>query len=300
MKSKLFLSLCSAVAMFLFAVMPAFAHGHHSRRVVEDKNAILVVAFGTSVPEARVALKNLESAVRKAYPDTEVRVAYTSNIIRRKIAKEQNLVIDTPLLALAKLQDEGFNHVVVQPTHFIPGEEYSDLKTVVDAMASIPGKYGFTEIALSEPMLVHQQDYVDAAMILKRAFGKYVGKGRAVVLMGHGTPHFANAAYAQLQLALDKVAPGFVVGTVEGFPSLEEVQARLVHMGARRLTLVPFMEVAGDHAQNDMAGPEEDSWKSILTADGYKVDAILKGMGENDEIAAKLVKKLQAVTGEVF
>lgn len=298
MKSKLFVCICFAVVMSVFAVMPALAHGHHA--VAEDKNAILVVAFGTSVPEARVALENLENAVRKAYPDTEVRVAYTSNIIRRKIAKEQNLVIDTPLIALARLQDEGYSKVVVQPTHFIPGEEYNDLKAVVDAVASIPGKYGFTEIVLSEPMLVHQQDYVDAAMILKRAFGKYVGKGRAVVLMGHGTPHFANAAYAQLQLALDKVAPGFIVGTVEGFPSLEEVQARLVHMGARKVTLVPFMVVAGDHAQNDMAGPEEDSWKSILTAEGYKVDAIVKGMGENDEIAAKVVKKLQAVTGDVF
>lgn len=297
MKSKTFLCLCCAVVMSVFCVMPAFAHGHVAG---EGKNAILVVAFGTSVPEARVALENLENAVREANPDTEVRVAYTSNIIRRKIAAEQNLVIDTPLMALAKLQDEGFTKVVVQPTHFIPGEEYNDLKAVVDSVASIPGKYGFTEIALSEPMLMHEEDYRDAAMILKRAFGKYAGKGKAVVLMGHGTPHFANAAYAQLQLALDKYAPGFVVGTVEGFPSLEEVQARLAHMGAKKVTLVPFMEVAGDHARNDMAGPEEDSWKSTLTADGYKVDAIIKGMGENDEIAAKLVKKLRETTREVF
>lgn len=297
MKSRKLLSLCCAAVMSVFCVMPAFAHGD---TVSEGKNAILVVAFGTSVPEARVALENIESHVRKAFPDTEVRVAYTSNIIRRKIAKEQNLVIDTPLMALAKLQDEGYTNVVVQPTHFIPGEEYNDLKVVVDSVASIPGKYGFAELVLSEPVLMHAEDYMDAAMILKRAFGKYAGTGKAVVLMGHGTPHFANAAYAQLQLALDKVSPGFVVGTVEGFPSLEEVQARLIHMGVKKVTLVPFMEVAGDHARNDMAGPEENSWKSILTADGYKVDAIIKGMGENDEIAAKLVKKLRETTLEVF
>ena len=265
-----------------------------------DKSGILITSFGTSMPEARKAIDNLVEAAKKAYPDVEVRLAYTSNIIRRKIAREQGIEIPTPAMALAQMNDEGFTHLYVMPTHIIPGEEYDDIKGVTDAFASIKGKYSFKELRLGKPFLASVPDAERVAKLLARAFAKQTArKGTVVVLMGHGTPHhIANAMYCQLQLALDSVADGkFLVGTVEAAPTLDDVLAKLKkkRSSVSGIVLAPLMVVAGDHANNDMADPEDpESWLSLLKKAGFKnVAAHLKGLGENPEFVALFVDNLR-------
>lgn len=264
-----------------------------------DKKGILVVAFGTSMPDAKKAIDNLVDSTKKAFPDTEVRLAYTSNIIRRKIAKEQNVNIPTPTSALAQMNDEGFTHVYVMPMHIIPGEEYDDIAGLVNGVASVKGKYEFKELKLGRPYLSSAADCDLMADILMKRFAKDLAKkGTVIVLMGHGTPHHAaNAMYSQLQLSLDKKAPGrFALGTVEAAPMIEDVIARLKHdKGVKTLVISPLMIVAGDHANNDLADKDDpESWYSQLKAAGYKdIKTFLVGLGEDADMARVYVSKIK-------
>ena len=248
----------------------------------EDKRGILIASFGTSMPEAKKAIDNLVDSAKAAFPDTEVRVAYTSNIIRKKIAREQNVVIPTPAEALAQMNDEGFTHVCVMPMHIIPGEEYDDIASLVN---------GFAQIATVKDCDVMAQ------ILVKRFDKELAQKGTAIVLMGHGTPeHIANALYAQLQLSLDAAAPGrFFVGTVEAAPTIDNVIAGLKREKPKALVLSPFMIVAGDHANNDLAGADDDeSWINVLKAAGFKnISTKLVGLGEDPNMAELFVAKIK-------
>ena len=286
----------SLLAAVLLAPMGAFAAPGGERA---DKAGILVVSFGTSMPEARRAIDNLVNAAKGAFPDTEVRLAFTSNIIRRKIAREQNEVVPTPVEALARMNDEGFTHVYVMPTHIIPGEEYDEIVNVVDAFKSLKGKYGFKKLALGKPYLFGVEDCDRMAQVLKARFAKQLQqKDTAIVLMGHGTPeHIANAMYSQLQLSLDKAAYGrFYLGTVEAAPMIEDVIARLRRNRAmKKLVISPLMIVAGDHANNDLAGADDgESWLNLLKKAGYKnITPYLVGLGEDPNIAGGFVGRIR-------
>ena len=264
------------------------------------KHGILLVAFGSSVPEGEAAITTMESAVKKAYPNVEVRVAYTSRIIMRKLAREQNRVVDEPAIALAKMAYEGFTDVAVLSTHIIPGAEYQDLEAVVDgfkAMHERGTKAGFSYISLSQPLLANGQDFERLAQVLGDAYAKEAKEG-AVVLVGHGTHHFADSAYSALQIALWRESPNFFVGTVEGSPSYDDVLGWLKHTRNKRVTLAPAMLVAGDHAQNDIAGDEEGSWKEMLSAEGYKCSARLQGLGQIEGVQRLFIDKLREAWGE--
>ena len=172
-----------------------------------EKQAILITAFGTSMPSARKAIDNLVASAKKAFPGADVRLAFSSNIIRRKLAREgKKNVPPTPVQALAALNDEGFKNVCVMPTHIIPGAEYDEIKNVVDAWNEIKGKYGFKDLRMGKTFLSSVEGCDEMADILIKRFAK-VPADTAVVLMGHGTPHhIANAMYSQLQVALNKKA----------------------------------------------------------------------------------------------
>ena len=262
------------------------------------KSAILVVSFGTSVPEARKSIDNLVNAARENFQDSEVRLSFTSNIIRRKIAAESGDIIDTPLTALAKLNDERFTDVYVMPTHMIPGQEYDELKNVVDAFRILHGKYGFKNLKLGVPFLNSPHDCAGIADLLMIRFKSQLeDKDTAIILMGHGTPeHFANALYSQLQLALDQRAYGrFFVGTVEAAPLINDVIARLKrHQEIKKLVLSPLMIVAGDHAHNDLASVEDpDSWLNVLKKNGYEnISTYLVGLGEDENIKREFVRQI--------
>lgn len=279
-------------------VIPAAAFGAHSGTVA-DKTGILVVSFGTSMPEARKAIDNLVNSAKNAFPGTIVRLAFTSNIIRRKIARENNELVPTPVQALAKMNDDGFTHVYVMPTHIIPGEEYDEIKNVVEAFASLKGKYGFKKIAIGTPYLNSTADCANMAQILMARFADQLkDKNTGIVLMGHGTPENpANALYSLLQIELDKAAYGrFFVGTVEATPQIEDVIAKLKReKNIKKLVISPFMIVAGDHANNDLAGADDDeSWLNLLKKAGYKdTTPYLVGMGEDSAIAKGFVERIR-------
>jgi sirohydrochlorin cobaltochelatase len=255
----------------------AQAGSHHPQSAVQK--GILLVAFGTSVPEARVAFDNIESKVKEAFPAAPVRWAYTSHIIRKKLAKEGRQ-LDSVAMALARMMDEGFTHVAVQSLHTIRGKEFEELVHTARAFETMPG--GFTRVMVGEPLLSSQADMEKVAAAIIANIPAGCKKEDAVVLMGHGTHHPANAFYAALMYHLQRRDPRVFIGTVEGAPGIEEIAEMLTTKGAQKAYLMPFMSVAGDHARNDMAGDGPDSWKSILARAGVKSEIILKGTAEYD------------------
>ncbi len=252
----------------------AGGHGHQK----EKKVGILLVAFGSSEESAQVSFENIDQKVKAAYPDIPVRWAYTSHIIRKKLAK-QGKHLDSPEVALAKMQDERFTHIAVQSLHTIGGEEFHDLRGTVSAFKVMGG---FQRIILGYPLLATQEDMARAVDAILENVPKERKKNEAVVLMGHGTHHPSNAFYAALMFQVQLKDPNVFIGTVEGYPGVDLIQELMLKKGIKKAYLMPLMSVAGDHAKNDMAGDEEDSWKSILTKAGFECVPILKGTAEFD------------------
>ena len=258
----------------LCSVTWAGGHGHKAPKKV----GILLVAFGSSEPSAQVSFQNLDKKTKAAFPDIPVRWAYTSHIIRKKLAK-QGKHLDSPEVALAKMMDEGFTHVAVQSLHTIGGEEYHDLRRTVGAFKMMGG---FHRIVLGYPLLATQQDMQRTVDAILKSIPADRQKGDAVVLMGHGSHHPSNAFYAAIMFQLQLKDPNIFVGTVEGYPEIDDIKDMLLKKKIKKAYLIPFMSVAGDHAKNDMAGDEEDSWKSVLTKAGIACVPILKGTAEED------------------
>ena len=266
------------VILFAFCLVQPVAAGKHGKKA-SKKVGILLVAFGSSIPSAQVSFENIDKKVKETYPGIPVRWAYTSIIIRKKLAR-QGKHLDSPEVALAKMQDEGFTHLAVQSLHTIGGYEYHDLRRSVEAFKMMGG---FQRIILGYPLLATQEDMQRTVDAILKAIPEERKKGDAVVLMGHGSHHPSNAFYAALMFQLQLKDPNIFVGTVEGYPEVDLIQELLLKKGIKKAWLMPFMSVAGDHAKNDMAGDEDDSWKSILTKAGIQCVPILKGTAEFDE-----------------
>ena len=261
-------------AICLCTVTWAGGHGHKAPKKV----GILLVAFGSSQPNAQVSFENIDQKTKTTFPSIPVRWAYTSHIIRKKLAK-QGTHLDSPEVALAKMMDEEFTHVAVQSLHTIGGEEYHDLRRTVGAFKMMGG---FHRIVLGYPLLATQQDMQRTVDAILKSIPADRQKGDAVVLMGHGTHHPSNAFYAAIMFQLQLKDPNIFVGTVEGYPEIDDIKDMLLKKKIKKAYLIPFMSVAGDHAKNDMAGDEEDSWKSVLTKAGIACVPILKGTAEED------------------
>ncbi|MBW2011906.1 MAG: sirohydrochlorin cobaltochelatase [Deltaproteobacteria bacterium] len=273
-KKRFLTTLVLFLAVSFIGVTNTAQAGHHMKPV---KKGILLVAFGSSMPEAQVSFDNMDKAVKAAFPGVPVRWAYTSRIIRHKIAKEGKYV-DSTAVALARMLDDNFTHVAVQSLHTIPGEEYDDLINIVNAFKAING--GFEKVIVGRPLLGSMEDMNDVVDAVIANIPKERKKKEAVVFMGHGTPHASNTAYAAMMFHLQRKDLNIFVGTVEGSPTIDDIKAMLKEKGIKKTYLIPFMSVAGDHARNDMAGDEEDSWKSILTQAGIECVPVLKGTAE--------------------
>jgi sirohydrochlorin cobaltochelatase len=273
----------------LLAAAGGFASAHEKSRPA--KKGILLVAFGTSIPEARKAYDNIERMMKAAFPDVPIRWAYTSSMIRRKLAK-QGQSLDSMEAALAKMRDEGFTHVGVQSLHIIAGWEFHELQRNAAAFGAMAG--GFDRITVGGPLLASQEDFAKVTAALLIHLPPARKPAEAVVFMGHGTSHPSNASYPALMYYLQRKDPLVFMGTVEASPTIEEIQQLLTARKVKTVYLMPFMAVAGDHAANDLAGDEETSWKSTLTRAGIKCIPVLKGSAEFDDIAAIWVDHLKA------
>jgi sirohydrochlorin cobaltochelatase len=279
--------LCVFVLLFVF-VSFAGAQGHGEKK--EKKVGILLVAFGSSEQSAQVSFENIEKRAKAAFSGIPIRWAYTSHIIRHKLAG-QGKHLDSPEVALSKMIDEGFTHVAVQSLHTIGGAEYHDLRKVVGGFKSMGA---FQRIVLGYPLLATQEDMARVVKALMKNLPEERKPGDAVLLMGHGTHHPSNAFYAALMYQIQLVDSNVFVGTVEGFPDIDLMKEQLEKKGVKKVFLMPFMSVAGDHAKNDMAGEEDDSWISILTKAGFECVPILKGMAEYDDFADMWVNHIKA------
>ena len=236
------------------------------------KTALLCVSFGTSVPAARKSITAVEEALHAEMPEADFYRVFTSKTIRRILASKGETVWSMDE-ALEHLTDGSYDRVVIQPTHFLYGLEYESLKASVEE-----AKKHFPALLLGVPLLSGTGDLQALAKVLSEEFPKK--ENSALVLMGHGTPHFSNVVYPAIQAVFHMMGREDVyVGTMEGWPEIEEICSQLKTGNYTQVRTAPLMLVAGDHALNDMAGDEEDSWKSILTREGYEVECIMQGLG---------------------
>lgn len=266
------------------------------------KKAILVVSFGTTYADTRkVTIEAVEEKIRAAFPDYEVRHAFTSRIIIKKLAERDGLQYDTERQALERLKADGYAEVLIQPLHIEAGAEYEKL-----LKAAAQYEQAFAKIVVGRPLLYYTgpagekpDDYLSVIQALRTQLPKQ-GVREAVALMGHGGVHPANTAYAALQLKLEDAGlKNVFVFTVEGYPTVENLVDKLRQNKIKKVTLMPLMLVAGDHAQNDMAGAGADSFKSQLQKAGFRVETYMHGLGENPAVQNIYVQHLKdAITNQ--
>lgn len=280
------------------------------------KNAIVLASFGTTVPSAVQSITNITDEVKKAYPKTEVRITFTSNIIR-SVWKERQaepkkwldqgipeevLYVKNFIATIGDLLEDGYTNIVVQPTHMFFMEQSHDLMQYVNGLASIrtmKKKWNpIHSIVMGRPALgmpgdvySYHDDLAEVVKTLENDAKQAKEENAILVYMGHGNEHWSTGIYAETQKKMREVYPDVAtfVGVVEGAPTLDDFLSHLKYAKTQKVLLKPFMIVAGDHATNDMASDEEDSWKSILTKEGYEVNAVLEGLGSNSDFAKLFV-----------
>ena len=253
---------------------------------------ILIVSFGTSYSNSRhVTIGAIEDAIREAYPDYQVRRAFTAQIIIDKLKKEENIEIDNVKQALDRAVANGVKTLIVQPTHLMNGLEYNDLKKELDKY-----KDKFDKIALGEPLLTSDEDFKQVIAAITNDTKEYLDGETAICFMGHGTEADSNKVYATLQEKLKAAGYNdYFVGTVEATPTVDDVIAQVKESGKyKRVILQPLMVVAGDHANNDMAGDEEGSWATKFKAAGFEVKPVLRGLGQIYDIQKIYLEHVKA------
>ena len=252
---------------------------------------LLVVSFGTSFNDSRrLTIGAIEGSLAESFPDWSVRRGFTSQIIIDHVLSRDGVAIDNVSEALNRAADNGVKTLVVQPTHLMDGFEYNDL---VDELAGFAD--AFEAIAVGEPLLSSEEDFAAVAEAIAQATAEYDDGETAICFMGHGTEAESNGVYAKMQQVLSEAGyDNYFIGTVEAEPSVEDLLAAVQAGDYKRVVLSPLMIVAGDHANNDMAGDEEDSWKSVFESAGYEVECVLSGLGELEAIRDLFVQHAQA------
>ncbi|EFK09459.1 cobalt chelatase (CbiK) [delta proteobacterium NaphS2] len=318
MKRKLmvFVLVCLLVLLNLSVVMAS--HGDNEKG--DHKAAIVLASFGTTVPSAVKAITNIQDKVKAAFPGVPVKLTFTSNIIRSIWKKRQAepgkwldqgipkevLYVKNIIAVIGDLREDGYDDIIVQPTHIFFMEQSHDLSSYVSAIQSIRTMkkkwMPFHKVVMGRPALGMPGDRYDYHADMKKALKtlsedvELARKNKAMlVYMGHGNEHWSVGIYGESAKMMRELYPDVVtyVGCVEGFPGIEEIARYLNHFDRGKIVLKPFMIVAGDHATNDMASDEPDSWKSILTKQGFEVMPVLEGLGSNDRFAEIFVDHIR-------
>lgn len=252
------------------------------------KKAILVISFGTSYPETRKkTIEACEQRLAQAYPDRDFFRAFTSRMIMAKLAKRDGEIIDNPEQALTRLRDLGYDDVAIQSLHVINGDEYEKITSQIEAFRPY-----FKKLVIGKPLITHFEDYETVIEALQQQTPELADDER-MVFMGHGATHHAFAAYACLDHLLTHKKIPMIIGAVESYPEIDVVIERLKAEQVRKVHLMPLMIVAGDHAINDMASDEEDSWNTLIQQAGFETQSWLQGLGENSAIQQMFVDHLQ-------
>lgn len=268
-------------------------HNTEALQNLPNKDAIVVMSFGTTFKDTRAkTIDATVDAIKAAHPNTKVITAFTSHIIRDRIQQKEGITYPTPEEALAELKKDGYTRVALASLDVIPGMEYN-----YDAAVYNLYKNNFKKMTLGTSLMywMGQENQTDQVIeTLKAVQSQFpkLGKEDGLLIMAHGTPDPSNAYYSVIQDRIHTLGMKNVfVYTVEGTPNLEQVIPQLKLHGIKHVTLMPFMMVAGDHANNDMAGNEPDSHKSILEKEGFKVDTYIHGLGENPNIRNLFVER---------
>lgn len=262
----------------------------------QPTQAILVVSFGTSYNDSRdITIGAIENAIAEAYPDYSVRRAFTAQTIIDILKDREGLDIDNVSQAMDRLVADGVKTLIVQPTHLMSGYEYDDL---VAELGNYTDK--FDSITVGAPLLSSKEDRAAVIAVITAETASYSDDHTAVIFMGHGTEHPANAVYATMQDEITAAGySNYFIGTVEATPSLDDMIAAAQAGGYTKVVLEPLMVVAGDHANNDMAGDEEGSWKTAFEAAGFEVECLIRGLGQFEGIQQIYVQHVQkAIDGE--
>ncbi len=303
------------VSLLLSAGMAAATDRHPA----EGKTAILLAGFGTTVPSAVKAIVNISDQVKKAYPNTEVRITFTSSMVRSVWRKRRDeaqkwldqgvpaeiLNVKNVIQCLGDLQEDGYRNVIVQPTHMFYMEQSYDLERYIEALASIKtlkSKWRpFDAVVLGRPARGAPGDRYSYHDDITRVVASLAGdvemarnEGAVLLYMGHGNEHWSTGIYAETEKKMRTAYPDvpIFIGVVEGTPALEDLLAGLQGAKSKKIILRPFMISAGDHAVNDMAGAAGDSWQSQLTAAGFTVRPVLEGLGSNNSFATLFVDNI--------
>lgn len=281
------------ILSIIASVLNVSAHGgknHEHSDIFEnvqagDKVAILMVHFGTTHNDTRaLTIDAMNKKAQAQFPHVELREAYTARIVIKRLG-ERGIVKQKPLDVLNQLQKEGYTYVLVQTSTIIDGVEMESLQKDIAEVQS-----QFKEIRIGDPLLYSPEDYENLINVLT----KDIDSQTAYVWVGHGTYDSNTAQYAMLDYMLKaKGHTNCFVGTIEGYPSYDDMLQQLKASGLKKVVLVPLMFVAGEHAKNDIA----EDWKTDLEKEGYSVDVKMKGLGQNPEIQDLYISHLKFISG---
>ncbi len=251
---------------------------------------ILVVSFGTSFKESREkTIGATEQAIARAYPDCEVKRAFTSKMIKAIMKKRDGIEVDNVKEALERAVTDGCRRLIIQPTHLMSGIEYEETMETIRTFRD-----QFEEIRIGKALLASDEDLSELTEALKARMAPYMDGHTAAVFMGHGTTAEANAVYTKLQAVMkEQGCQDHFIGTVEAKPDIDDLLGMISGEKYQRVVMAPLMVVAGDHATNDMAGDEEDSWKSRFRAAGFETVCLLEGLGQLPAVQQMYVRHVK-------